>query len=419
VGKKFSFLSFVVGAVAALLIAACGGPSSSSSSSSSEPIPLGLEPPLTGTRADIGHAMVQAAQMAVDVINKSGGVLGHKVKLYVQDDAADPVDAIPAVHQLINVDHVVAIIGPLSLTAGAILPYVDAANIPELMWGGGAQFDHETDPHFFRMSPSDTEQAEAMVYFAYKRGWKNIALAFGASSGSQALVGPIEAAAKHLGLNIVANVVFTPGLSNYSSQIADVYKTHPQVVMGQFNNTTAGIVFGEIRQEGLLNTPWIGTNLFYTNTWFKAVGPTVASGKIYITNSSPTGGLGAPVLLSLMKKYYGYTTPPNGFEYTYDGVMTWALGADAAGSWKWPAIEKGILKATTPPGVVCTSYPSCYKLIKEGKKIKFEGSASSVTFNKYHNVFGPFSVLHFNSDGTASTVVTYSAQELESAFAGL
>jgi len=404
-----------------LFVSACGSSSGGSGSGSSNSVlPLGLEGPLTGNRADIGKAMVQAAQMAVDVINKNGGVDGHQVKLYTQDDAGDPVDAVPAVHTLINVDNVVAIVGPISLTEAGILPSVDAANIPNLMWGGGSQFDAITDPHFFRMSPSDTEQAEAMVYYAYKQGWTKIALAFGAGSGSQSLVAPIQAAAKHLGMTITTNVALTPGLSNYSSQVTDVYNTHPQAVLGQFNNTTAGIFFGEIKQQGDLSTPFIGDNIFYTNTWFNAVGKTVASGPVYMTNSSTTGGQGAATMLSLMKQYYGYTTPPNGFEYTYDGVMAWAIGADEAGTWKWPAVEQGIVKATTPTSqtTLCTSYPSCYSLIKQHKPVKFEGSASSVTFDKYHNVYGPFSVLRFNADGSTQTVVTYTAQEIQAAFAG-
>ncbi len=116
-----------------VLVSACG--SGGGGGNSSSVLALGLDGPLTGNRADIGKAMVQAAQMAVDIINKNGGVDGHQVKLYTQDDAGDPVDALPAVHTLLNVDNVVAIVGPVSLTEAAILPAIDQANIPNLMWG--------------------------------------------------------------------------------------------------------------------------------------------------------------------------------------------------------------------------------------------------------------------------------------------
>lgn len=415
--KNIALASTLVAVILALVLSACG----SSDSGGSSVLALGLEGPLTGNRADIGKAMVQATQMAVDVINKNGGVDGHQVKLYTQDDAGDPVDALPAVHTLINVNNAVAIVGPISLTEAAILPAVDQANIPDMMWGGGSQFDAITDPHFFRMSPSDTEQAQAMVYYASKQGWTKIALAFDSSAGSQALVAPIQTAAQHLGITITANISFTPGQSNYNSEVSAVYSTHPQAVLGQFDTDTAGVFFGEVKQQGDLSTPFIGTNIFYSSAWFNAVGASIASGPVYILNSSPTGGKGADALLALMKQYYGYTTPPNGFEYTYDGAITWALGADEAGTWSWPQVEQGIMDVTTTnatSGTLCTDYPSCYALIKQGKKIKFEGSASSVTFNQYHNVYGPFAVLQFKSDGSTSQLNTYTAQEIQSAFNG-
>lgn len=415
--KSKALAGTLVALITVLVLSACGG--SGSGSGGSSDIALGLEGPMTGSRADIGKAMAQAAQMAVDVINKNGGVDGHQVKLYTQDDAGDPVDALPAIHTLINVDQVAAVVGPISLTESAILPAVDQANVPNMMWGGGSAFDAVTDPHFFRMSPSDTEQAQAMVYYAYKQGWTKIALAFDSSAGSQSLVAPIQQAAQKLNITITNNVSFTPGQSNYNSEVSAIYSGHPQAVLGGMDSDTAGVLFGEIKQQGFESTPFVATNIFYSKSFFDALGAPVASGQLYILNSSPTGGQGATALLQDMKQYYGLDTPPNGFEYTYDGVMAWAIGADLAGTWTWPKVEQGILDATTHANnQVCADYASCYAAIKAGKAIKFEGSASSVTFNQYHNVYGPFAVLKFNADGSTQTLATYSAQDIQSAFNG-
>ena len=407
----------IIGSIAAIVISVFVSACSVGGGNNNSTLALGLEGPMTGSRADIGKAMTQAAQMAVDIINKNGGVDGKQVKLYVQDDAGDPVDALPAIHTLINVDNAVAIVGPISLTESAILPSIDEANIPNMMWGGGAAFDAVTDPHFFRLSPSDTEQAQAMVYYAYKRGWTKIALAFDSSAGSQSLVAPIQQAASQLNMTITNNVSFTPGLSNYNSEVQAIYGGHPQAVLGGMDSDTAGVLFGEIKQQGFSTTPFVATNIFYSNSYFNALGASISSGPLYILNSSPTGGQGSTALFTDMKQAYGFTTPPNGFEYTYDAVMAWAIGADQAGTWTWPKVEQGILDATTNTNnTVCADYPSCYTAIKAGKAIKFEGSASSVTFNKFHNVYGPFAVLQFKADGSTTQLATYSAQEIQSAF---
>jgi ABC-type branched-subunit amino acid transport system substrate-binding protein len=414
VGRKvlWGTLASLVGVV--FVMASCGG--STTSSASRAPVTIGLLAPMTGSRSDLGRGMQLGAMLAVKEVNAAGGVLGHPVRLVTQDTMADPVDAVPAAQLEINTDHVAAIVGPTSIEAGVVLPLADKANIPDLMFGGGSEFDQDTDPHFFRMSPSDSEQAQAMVYFAHLKGWNHIGLAFGASSGSQALVPSVISAAKKLHMTVDRPVTFTAGASSYRSEPQTLFASKPQVILAQFNNTTAGVVFGEVAQEGLTATPWIGTNLWYTDTWFKAVGPTVASGPVYLANSSSSGMVGVGEFLKLLKQQTGSNIPANGEEFMYDAVITWALGADQAGSWSWPQIRNGILKASNPPGTVCGDYKTCYQMIRQGKKINWDGAASTVDFNRYDNVFGPFAILHYDASGNASTVITLTPQQIEAAF---
>lgn len=399
----------------AVLVSACGGSSSSSSQSARTPLTLGLEAPFTGARAVLGQGMQVGAKLALAEINASGGVLGHPLQLAVQDDAADPADAAPAAATLINVDHAVAIIGPPALTAGVVLSQAQKARIPMFCWGGGSQFDNNTNPFFFRMSPSDSEQGDAMVVFAHSKGFSRISLAFGASSASQSLVPPILAAAKKLNITVVANVSFTAGQSSYRSEISNVFAGNPQVILSQFNEVTAGTVFGEVNEQGLLSTPWIGSNLWYTSTFFQSLGAKVASGNIYLTNSSAAGGLGSARFLSLLQSKDNLKAPPNGSEFAYDGIMVWALGADQAGGWDWPTIRSGILTNSGPPGTTTGTYSEAYKLLQQHKKIDWQGAGSSTQFDKYDNVFGPFDLLKYTSTGSTTTGGTLSAQQIQNA----
>ncbi len=401
-------------AVLGLTLAACGGASTPTPKVSHTVVTVGLEAPFTGVRAVLGQGMVVGANMAISAINAAGGVLGHPLKLATQDDAADPADAAPAADTLINVDNAAVMIGPPALTAGVTIPLAQKAGSPDFMWGGGSEFDFDTNPYFFRMSPSDSEQGQAMALFAHKKGWNRIALAFGASSASQSLVPPILAAAKKLHMTVVANVQFTSGETSYRSEIQSVFNNHPQVVISQFTNTTAGTVFGEVTEQGLMGTPWIGSNLWYSNTFFASVGAAVAT-KIYLTNSSSAGMLGAQTFLSLLQSKYHQTAPPNGSEFAYDGIMVWALGVDRAGTFKYPGLRKAILANANGPGTQCGSYSTCYSLIKKGKSINWRGSASTDQFNKYDNVFGPFALLQYTSSGSTNTVSQMTAQQIQAA----
>jgi len=407
-----------VAAVAALLLAACSSTSSGTTSSGggSGPgsITLGEMGPLTGSRADLGAAMVQGSNLALGVINADGGVLGHKVKLDPQDDAADPADAVPAADKEINVDHAVAVVGPIVQTAPVVLPLAAKANIPMLMWGGGAVFDNETSPYFFRLAPSDTEMSDAMMVYAHKRGWDKVALAIGNTTGDTSLVPGLTAAAKALGMTIQKTVTIAVGSTSFRSEISGLFSGHPQAIVGQFDIPSAGVLFGELKQENLLSTPWVVSNLWFAKEFYTSVGPSVASGPVYIANPGVENG-GYNPFLTLLNQKTGQTQPTNGETYMYDAVNIWALGAQEAGTYQYPRLEQGILKAANGPGTACTTYTQCFDLLKAGKAIKYVGAASSVSFDSHHNVYGPFDFLHYNANGSVSTELTLTPDQITGA----
>ena len=51
-----------------------------------EPIKIGVVAPLTGPLADAGRYGVQGAKLAVEEVNKAGGVLGRQLELVIEDD---------------------------------------------------------------------------------------------------------------------------------------------------------------------------------------------------------------------------------------------------------------------------------------------------------------------------------------------
>ena len=83
-----------------------------------ETIKIGNIAPLTGPIATYGQSHRNGVQLAVDLVNKDGGILGKKVELINEDDQGDPVVGASAAHKLIERDKVVAIVGPVPSTMG-------------------------------------------------------------------------------------------------------------------------------------------------------------------------------------------------------------------------------------------------------------------------------------------------------------
>ena len=124
-GTRFLALTAAASA-AAMILAACSSSGSGSSSSSSgsptkSPILIGTSLSLTGDFSADGQAFERGYKLWVKEINKSGGLLGHKVTLKIVNDNSDPGTVTTNYTQLISADHAAFMFGPFStlLTAPA------------------------------------------------------------------------------------------------------------------------------------------------------------------------------------------------------------------------------------------------------------------------------------------------------------
>ena len=81
-----------------------------------EPIKIGAVLRLS-IGAEHGTPSKRGVELAVDQVNKAGGINGRQVEVIFEDEKDSPAASVNAVQKLINVDKVVAIIGPM--TSGA------------------------------------------------------------------------------------------------------------------------------------------------------------------------------------------------------------------------------------------------------------------------------------------------------------
>ena len=100
-------------------LVACGS-SSSGGSGGGGSVTMGEIFPFTGAKAELSGWGVHGVQAAMLDINKAGGIMGNKLKVVSTDDAADSVDALPALRKLL-LSKPVAVIGPFSPTIEAVI----------------------------------------------------------------------------------------------------------------------------------------------------------------------------------------------------------------------------------------------------------------------------------------------------------
>jgi branched-chain amino acid transport system substrate-binding protein len=127
---------FVLVLVSALVLAACGTTSSSGGGNSSyagKTIKLGAILSITGAGGVYGPQSRDGMKLAVDQINKSGGVNGATIDLTVNDDASDKAQSARLAQTMIEQDQDLALLGPtLSNSAVGVHPLAEKLKTPVL-----------------------------------------------------------------------------------------------------------------------------------------------------------------------------------------------------------------------------------------------------------------------------------------------
>ena len=91
-------------------------------------VKIGWLSSLTGPLSSSAIAENQGVQLAVEEINKAGGILGRQIELLTRDTAGDPTKAVNFAQQLAFSDKVQFVIGPVNSGEGlAAIPILARA----------------------------------------------------------------------------------------------------------------------------------------------------------------------------------------------------------------------------------------------------------------------------------------------------
>ena len=131
------------------------------------PVKLGAVLPLTGAYARYGTSMERGALLAAKLVNATGGIEGRRLEILVKDSASSEGRAAEAFQELVERDHVPAVVGGCTTgEALAMAPVAErfrrilfspSASAPQITEAGG---------FVFRNWPSDDIEGQTMADFA-------------------------------------------------------------------------------------------------------------------------------------------------------------------------------------------------------------------------------------------------------------
>jgi len=238
-GKKFKSVSKVLVSSLVIIIIVIAGTLGGyyyyqTTSTAHKPILVGLEAPLSGTYASDGQLVVDGATLAVNYINSHGGVLGHPLKLVIEDEGSTTSSAVSAAEILVEQDNVQYMIGPYwSGDVKAVLPLTYSHKVVEMLTVSSldALMVPPMNQYLFRATLPDSGYAYLAVQWLELIGAKNAAFLAEDYIYAHEVANETIALAKQNGINITS-VSFYPGTAtDYSSAIAQLTSLKPDAVI--------------------------------------------------------------------------------------------------------------------------------------------------------------------------------------------
>ena len=126
-------------------------------------IKIGVTQPLTGPVGASGNYVVQGAKIAETFLNERGGIMGKKVKLFIEDNKSNPKEAVATAEKLIVRDEVPVLMGAWSSTYTlAVMPKLMEYGVPMVVeTSSSGKITTSGNPWIFRISPTSAMEAKS------------------------------------------------------------------------------------------------------------------------------------------------------------------------------------------------------------------------------------------------------------------
>lgn len=315
-----------------------------------EEIRVGVLVPLTGGAASYGENARKGAELALKEFSASHPSL--RVTLRVEDSRGEAAVGLTAANKLVDLDHVVAIMG--CVTSGvtlAVAPQANAWKVPLVSPGGSSPNLTTAGEYVFRTWPSDVFEADAMARHISSRGITRLAILrinneYGAAMET-AIRQRLEQATGSP-VSVVTTESFEQGVREMRTQVLKIKEENPEGIYF-VGFPEAAVVFAKGYSEAGLSVPVFATSGFEDPQVPRDSG-TVLDGTVYTKPQSASPRVEA--FRTAYQQLYGQE-PGVVSDTAYDATML-ILNAiaesDARGESRGEALRDALLEVRDYPG---------------------------------------------------------------------
>lgn len=291
---------------------------------------IGVLVPTTGSEATYGQDMANAVQLAMDGINKDGGINGQQLSMVVGDDGCDPQQAVNAATKLAS-SGIVGVVG--GYCSGATVPTLKIfgdAKLPFIITAANSTKLIPANPGnaFLVNSTGNDQVAKALEVFKAK-GVKSLAIVNEGDAYSQDLASLTQTDFTKAGGTVSAYETVNKGEQDFSAVVTKIKAANPDAVFWTAYYADGGPFIKQLREGGYQGTIIVGDGSTSTEL-FKLAGD-AAEGVLALSSPTPDFLPNAKAFADAYKAKFGNAPGPYA-ALTYDGMDLLASAIKSAGS---------------------------------------------------------------------------------------
>ncbi|MEY8539261.1 ABC transporter substrate-binding protein [Streptococcus alactolyticus] len=330
--------TFLLPFLAALILVGCNKSpdvtANATGTTIGDTLKIGVNLELTGSVAAYGNAEKNGINLAVEQINKAGGVDGKKIEVITKDNKSENAEASTAATNLAVQSQVNAMIGPA--TSGAVAAAslnAQKTGVP-LLTPSGTQDDLTIDKdgvkkYIFRTTFQDSFQGQVLAQYAYQNlNAKKVVLYY--DNSSDYAKGIAEEFQRVYPGEIVTVATFASGDKDFQSALTKFKDLDYDAIVMPGYYTETGIITKQARDMGI-EVPILGPDGFNDDSFGDLAGVANTHDVYYVSGYSTKTALSdkATQFIEAYKKKYG--SEPNMFAaLAYDSVYMIAEAAKGA-----------------------------------------------------------------------------------------
>lgn len=355
---KTTWRSMAALAAVALALTACGsgGETASQEAAAGEDgIKVGILHSLSGTMAISEVTVKDAELLAIEEINKAGGVLGKQLIPVVEDGASDWPTFAEKATKLIARDKVATVFGGwTSASRKAMLPVFERRKA--LLWYPVQYEGLESSPYIFYTGATTNQQIVPGLDYLKEQGKKKLFLVGSDYVFPRTANKIIKAYAAANGMEILGEEYTPLGHTEYGTLVNKVVQAKPDAVFNTLNGDSNVAFFKQLKSAGVTAEQIPTMSVSVAEEEVKGIGVDNIAGHLvawnyYQTTETPAN----QKFVEAFKAKYGadkVTSDP--MEAGYNAVYLWAEAVKKAGTTDVEAVKKaaGGISLKQPEGVV-------------------------------------------------------------------